>query len=367
MTNLWSNSESLRELVKGKATQTAAREWGVLGCRPCDTWPQVFDYNTLENRWAPRLWFKLFLTFVVYLLINPAMQLSAMAGLIGWAMTLMTGGLYLLLVGSCGLIFLIPLAQYRAAGRRKKECIAATLEGITFEDDGQKVEATWAQVTRYGIVPGPGALTLRYIVETQQGRFDFIACIKQAMLLKAIIQRYAAEADDKEWRSRVNLEALGGEAACWSGGQMGVGARVYHYRTRPHRALLWLPAALCLTMLFLAILSGQGLPLGGSPAGFLAFAGVTGTLFLGGWYAYRTCRIETDEDGLTRITPLGRRRLLWNQVERYHVTREGSRIVEGRGERLRFGTGIVGYEELQAEIARHMTQGKENLVTDVTH
>jgi hypothetical protein len=360
VTNLWSNSEALRELIKRQATQAKAQEWGVVGCRPCDTWPQVFDYNTLENRWAPRLWFKLFLTFVVYLLIKPVMQLSSMAGLIGWTMTLMTAGLYLLLVGSCGLIFLIPLAQYRAAGRRKKERITATLNGIMFEDDGRRVEAAWAEVIRYGIGPGLETLTSRYVVETQQGDFDFLVSIKQATLLKAIIQRYAAEADDQEWRPHVNPEALGGEAARWSGGQVGVGARVYHHRTRMHRALLWLPATLGLTMLFLAILAGQGLPLGGNVAYFLSFGGVMGLVFLGGWYAYRTCRIETDEDGLARITPLGRRRLLWNQVEQYCVTREGIGILEGRGERLRFGKEIVGYDELRAEIARRITQGKEN-------
>ena len=357
VTNLWSNVEAFRELVKSQATHAKAQDWDTLGCRSFDSWPRVFDYNTLENRWAPRLWFKLFLTFVFYLFLKPALYLAALAGLIGWATTLMTAGLYLLLVGSVGLIFLIPFAQYRAAGRRKKERITATLDGITFEDDGRRIEAAWAEVTCYEIAPGPNALTLRYRVETQKGSFDFLGGIKQAMLLKAIIQRYAAESADKEWRSRVSPEALGGEAARWSDGVVGRGARMYHYRTRANRALLWLPAALCLMFGLLVGMSGVGLTPGqNSMVGMLASAAVSGLLWSVGWWAYRVCRIETDEDGLTQINPLGRRRRLrWEQVEDYWLTAEGGGVVLGRAERLRFGSGIVGCQELQAEIARRAT------------
>ena len=352
VTNLWSGADALREQVERHSVHGPMSGWEILGTRAVDPWPRVFSYNTLENRWAPRVWTKLFLTFVIYLLLKPAMQLPTMAGLVGWAMTLTTAALYLLLVGSIGLIFLVPLAQYRAAGRRRAERITADTHGITFEDDARRVEAAWPDVIGYGIAHGKGAL-VQYVVETRQGDFDFLTNIKQATLLRAIIRRYAEEVPDKEWRLRTDPEALGGEMARWSGGRVGIGARVYHYRTRANRAVLGLPLTLCLALWLMAGLAWQGL-LPGFNVLFVASAGAFyGLVFLGGWYAYRACRVETDEDGLAQITPFARRRLLWDQVEDYWLTGDyNSGVVRGRGERLRFGKGIVGYEELKEEIAR---------------
>ncbi len=110
----------------------------------------------------------------------------------------------------------------------------------------------------------------------------------------------------------------------------------------------------CLTCSFLAWAAWQGLTTGATPAvGTLCIAAVFGLIFLGGWWAYRVCRVETDEDGLTQVTPWGRRRLAWGQVEDYYLTGEyNTGIVQGGGERFRFSSGIVGYEELKEEIAR---------------
>ncbi len=351
VTSFWSGADALREQVELRAVHSLAHLWEVLGTRAVDPWPRVFDYDTLENRWAPRLWLKLFLVYAVYMLVKPAMQLPAMAGLVGWATTLMTG-LYPLFVGALGLIFLIPLAQYRAAGRRKAERITVSLGGIKFEDGARRVEAVWADVTGYGMAYDEGA-AVRYTVETRQGAFDFLANIRQTVVLRAVIQRYAVASADKEWCLREDREVLGGEAARWSGGVAGVGARVFHYRTRLHRATLWLPLALCLVIGLLAVLAGLGLLPGASAAGMAWGAAVCAALYFGGWHAYRTCSIQTDEERLTQVTPLGRQRLRWDQVDDYWLTAGGVGVVQGRGMSLRFGSGIVGFEELKAEIARH--------------
>lgn len=351
VTSLWSGADALREQVELRAVHSLTHVWEALGTRAVDPWPRVFDYDTLENRWAPRLWLKLFLVYVVYMLVKPAMQLPAMAGLIGWATTLMTAGLYLLLVGSLGLIFLIPLAQYRAAGRRKAERITVSLGGIVFEDGSRRMEASWPDVSGYGMAYGKGA-SLCYVVETRQGEFDFLASIRQAAVLRAVIQRCAAASADKEWCLRADPEALGGEAARWSGGAAGIGARAFHYRTRSYRAMLGLPLALCLVIGLLAVFAGLGLLPGTSAAGTAWGAAVCAALYFGGWYACRTCSIQADEESLTRVTPLGRHRLRWDQVEDYWLTAGGVGVVQGRGESLRFGSGIVGSEELKSEIVR---------------
>jgi len=250
-------------------------------------------------------------------------------------------------------LLLLIIGRYREAGHRRSEQITVDTNGIVFEDGARRVGAAWAEVTGYGAVPGPGALTIRYVVETRQGDFDFLPVLSGATLLMAIIRRYAQEAADKEWRPRVSLEALGGEAARWSGGRVGIGARVYHYRTRANRAVLGLPFGLCPALGFEAWAAWQGVLPGMPAAGPLCAAAAFGLASLGGWSAYRVCRVETDEDGLTQVTPWGRRRLAWGQVEDYHLTGEhNSGVVQGRGERFRFSQGIVGYEELKGEIAR---------------
>lgn len=351
--NEWTRAGALRAQVERRATNAAVRQWSLLGSRPCDPWPRLFRYDTWQNIWTPRVLLKLALTALGYLLTPPLQQAMSQAGQVGWGVTLAGLGVYVLLIASMGAFFLMPLAQYRAAGRRKAERITADLNRITFEDGARRVEAAWEDVTGYSIAHATGILSVRYVVETRRGDFDFLAVLSSASLLMAIIRRYAEASADKDWQPRVNREALGGEAARWSGGRVGVGARVYHYRTRMNRALLWAPLVFALTCGFLSWAAWQGVLPGTQAVGMVCAAAAFGLVFLGGWYAYRTCRIETDEDGLTQVTSWGRRRLAWGQVEDYWLTGEyNSGVVRGRGERLRFGRGIVGYEELQAEIAR---------------
>lgn len=346
----WTNVGPLRALVARRVTDAAASEWGLLGTRPCDPWPRVFRYDTWQNVWTPCIILKLVLTGFGYTFVKPVQQAAGLAGLVGWPMKLALFAPYLILLLLYAGPVLFVLAQYRAAGRRRAERITADTEGIVFEDGARRIEAAWADLTGYEVASG--ALSARYVVETRRGDFDFLAALSGAMLLKAIIQRYAQDAADEEWRARVDPEALGGEAARWSGGRVGVGARVYHSRTRAHRAMLGLPLGMCLTMGFVCWATSQGLTPGTGLAGSVCGALFFGLMFVGCRHTHRVYRIETDADGLTRITPLGRRRLAWDQVEDYWLTSEGGGVVAGRGERLSFGSGIVGRDELKEETAR---------------
>ena len=353
----WTNLEALREQTERLATQAAAQEWGIWGSRPCDPWPRVFRYDTWQNIWTPRLILALILPGLIYVFARPLNQAISLAGMVSWPMKLGLFAPYLLLFLMYGGPLFLMFIQFRTAGRRKTERITADTHGIVFDDGARQVEASWADVTGYGIVHGPGMLTVRYVVETPQGGFDFLPSLSDVFLFKVIVQRYSAHSVDTRWQPRVDSETLGGEAARWSGGRVGVGARVYHYRTRSYRALLWLPAGLCLTMLPMAILAAQGLTRGGSALGYLLLAGGFGLVSLGGWYAYRFCRIETDEDGLTQITSMSRRRMAWGQVEDYWLTGEyNNSVVTGRGEKISFRREIVGYEELKEEISRRATE-----------
>ena len=353
VTSRSSKADALRELVAANAINSRAESWEIYGTRLFDPWPRVFDYDTQRNYWAPRLWLKLFVTFVIYIFVEPALQLTATANLIGWTTTLATAGLYLLLVGSIGLIFLFPLANYRAANRRRAERISVDLTGISFEDGTRRLEADWPDVTGYGAAFSP-SISNRYFVETRSGEFDFLSSLGNAALLQEIIRRYATASADRAWKLRGSGEMLGGEASRWSGGKVGIGARVYHYRTRTHRALLGLPLMLCLVFELLAWMTWQGLLPGQSVRGQVLIGAVSGLGFLCSYFAYRHCRIECDEEGMTQISLWSRHRLRWERVEDYYLTKERGGVVLGQRRRLQFSADIAGREELKTEITQRV-------------
>ena len=352
----WIDFEPLMEVVERRATGAAAREWGLLGTRPCDPWPRRSGYDTFSNRWSPRLLLKLSLLFVVYALVQPALSLTGLAALLGWWMTLTTAALYLLLTVPLAILLLVrPLLDYRAVQKRMGERITLTPEGLVFEDDSWRIDARWDEVTGYGIV-GTG----KYTVETGGGAFDFLGSIGSGLLLRENIRLYATQAADTEWKAPLGVDALGGEEARWSGGQVGVGARVFHYRTRSVRGVLlfclvlFLVCCATMTIIQLSNVSGSG----SFVSQTALFVSMGFFWFLYGWRYFCVAGVHLDEDGLTQISPFGQTRLAWAQVRDFWVifNSEGKVTgyrVEGRdGRRVRFGQTIVEREELKAEIAR---------------
>jgi len=351
----WTDCKPLQEAVERQATAAAAREWGLRGTRLCDPWPRRFGYDTFSNRWSPRLLLKLSLLFVVYALVQPALSLTGLAALLGWRMTLMTAALYLLLTLPLAVMLLVrPLLDFRAVQKRMGERVTLNPEGLVFEDGTRRVDARWDEVTGYGIAAG------KYTVETGGGAFDFLGSIGSGLLLRENIRLYATQAADTEWKAPLGVDALGGEEARWSGGQVGVGARVFHYRTRSVRGVLlfclvlFLVCCATMTIIQLSNVSGSG----SFVSQTALFVSMGFFWFLYGWRYFCVAGVHLDEDGLTQISPFGQTRLAWAQVRDFWVifNSEGKVTgyrVEGRdGRRVRFGQTIVEREELKAEIAR---------------
>lgn len=359
VTSQWSNAHALRKSVALHAVNSRASRWELKGTRTIDPWPRVFDYNTRENRWAPRLWLKLFVAFVVYLLVQPALQMAGTAHLIGWAATLSVAAVYALSVGSLGLIFLLPFAQYRAANQRKDERITVDLNGIVFDTGARRVEAAWADVTGYYKVHGAG-LSFRFVVETWHGEFDFLSSLGGAALLQATIQRFATGTALHEWRLPADADALGGEAARWTGGKVGVGSCFYHYRIRTHRTLLLGAGLLCFVCLALAVSVSLGWLPGTPPpiteAGAIGIG--AGVALLLGLRAYRWNGIAVDDIGITQRTVFGSRFMAWGQVQEFQFSRTSGGKVVRHGQVLCFAVEIVGCAELTAEIERRVERTK---------
>ena len=359
----WSDRDALRAAVVERAGRLMGAGWETQGCRASDPWPRVFGYDTFNNRWMPTLTLKLFLAFVAYLLVKPALGLAALGGLVGWRMALITAGLYALLIIPLGLLFLLPLAQYREVRRRRGQTITVDPNGLVFQAGDRAVAAAWPDVTGYFV--GRDRLNPLYVVETRHGNFEFLAAVGRAGLLQAIIRQWATRATEREWEPRRERNTFGAETAHWCAGQNGKGARRYHYQTRSNRAFLWGPPAFGLAGLLLAELAGQGVLPGADWRLCAAGALFWFVVLAVGWQVYRSYAILADDVGLTQTTMLGRRFLPWPQVRDYFLLTwsgtEAGGVVVGRDCQITFSAGIVGREELQAEIQRRSTEcgGKE--------
>ncbi len=188
-------------------------------------------------------------------------------------------------------------------------------------------------------------------------------------LLLQIIECYAPPASTQAWRERFKrsraIESLGSEAAKWSGSALGEGQRIYHYRTRTTRALLWAPTGLTLTLLIIPLLPREVLPPNrddGSEAILIIMcaACIIGSLY--GWWRFYKAAIHTDETGIEQHTPFGVKRLAWPEIEKYSLHSQGGWIA-GKGKRLTFSSYIADVEELKEEITRRAVNAPPNQST----
>ncbi|MBV9867147.1 MAG: hypothetical protein JO316_17465 [Abitibacteriaceae bacterium] len=374
--NDMSNRPAMREYIEAHATRARAHAWGLLGTRIEDDWPQTFGYNTVDNR-INKIVFWLFWPGWIFWLGAASKgkngSLLEIFGALPWPLKLLGG---LIMLGAAGsypaLLLVLARPTLQAMRSRENQSITVSPTRIIFEAGTERIEAAWDEVTDYFIAPYQRRLASDaggyYGVITKQGTFDFLLSIKQVQLLKAIIQQYARNAAVTEWKRRGETapDVLGGAASCWSGGFVGVGQRIYHYRTRTNRAFLWFPTTLALMPLFATWISTQ-LPMGlenpdGTQHHPAPWMGVFfGALALWGWWRYYTANIRTDKYGITQYGLFGKRSIAWEEVTEYYMGGDDVLTfghVIGTNTRIWFYPTIANGEELQAEIMRSATHSR---------
>jgi hypothetical protein len=310
----------LRLLIKKHATHARARGWGMLGARPEDEWPREFHYRTRDNALLPYLFWSflvVWLGILGFLVSSGLRAFLEMPGSHGWAVALASCLLVLPLTAPPALVLWAFTSSLKAAREHVDEQITASPEGVAYEDGSRRVAASWDQVRSYSMEILPGRLTTyRFVVSTENGTFHFFQTIKNLALLKEIIRRYSTSAQETDWHAD-DEEVIGGEASLWSTGVPGQGDRIFHYRTRANRILLWLLGGLALSS---AVVTGATL------AGFmtykdpllpLIFAVISGAVL--GWarWCYQTASILISGEVITQQGPFGERSIPWEQVEEY--------------------------------------------------
>ena len=194
----WTNHEVLRVLVQQKARRARAKEWGLIGTRPEDDWPQVFFYDAKEVR-KTSLFFG---TALVVLIALSLYQIGPKAIRIlsnsprspgrEWELAALT---VMVIMMFCYPAMFLPLwlPVMLETRRHRGERITASLEGIIFEDDKRRIAASWNDVTDYFAAPLESWIKAdyRFVVVTRHATFEFIRTLKEAGRLRQIIDRYA--------------------------------------------------------------------------------------------------------------------------------------------------------------------------------
>lgn len=351
---LWTVTPELRQLIRQKATQAQAKEWGILGMRPEADWPRVFDYNTLDNRFAGIFVPGMAVVMIGLLLwqlrytIPGILETAAMGWGWGLATLVLCSFGYLPMV----VILLLPFQQQRALRRRRNQRITLTQDGVIYEDRQHKVEAPWADISDLHFARNKG-LIHDCVVISKQGMFNFSLRIKDFAILRRALTTFATALPEAKWRA-METDMLGGEASRWTSRRVGVGKRIYHYRTRFNCIQLLGITVIALTFFGLEWLLP---PLGLSPRvpGQVIFlSGMIGILTAWGWWHYWAAGITIDDEGITQRTLWGAQHLTWEEVIDYYKT-DGDTfrgVVMGTKTRLRFWCNIGEVEELQSEIVR---------------
>ncbi len=373
----WRDADALKRFIAQHAPAAPACEWATLGTRPDADFPQTFGYHSAEN-WQ-RAWVAAaqvgMSAGVLVFFIGP--KVPRIIGEMGWAWGLSMIAVMILVMAGLPLLMVCVavLPTFLDARRRRGEAIVADRDGLVWTDErtARRVVLPWGDITDYGIGEPIGRLrggSYRRIVrggaKGEEITFSFAlanAAILCEIIAKQAVNARAHAAADGKWRSLTpgaDVDVLGGEGARWTGGVAGVGGRVFHYRTRTNRAMLWFLWAFALIVLLTISLNASGMTQARSDNGGDAVIGtltflMTATAAYATW-RYYAGRVVTNGDGVTQYAPTGRRFLRWKDITDYEVKGEASNLSlivrDASGVTVRFSEMIVDADELKGEIAR---------------
>lgn len=356
--------QNLRHLVEQRATWARAKSWGLRGTRSEDEWPQVFAYDAVKTQRSIRASQLLVAGLVIGLLSLVAFRARHLWNVYGHDPGWVWDGAGMALFGLVimmqpFLCVVLMQAKFRQARQHEGERIIATLDGLCFEAGQRRIQARWAEVTDYFITSTKhGGLEMAgdLAVVTAQGRFEFSQSLQDGARLRQIIKRYATQASTQDWR-RDTSDALGAVSSQWSSGQPGIGAKIYHYRNRTSRAVLWIPVTYSFIATGMMPLSYYGLgnqnDIGLTPHIILSISLWLGTGW--GWWRYYRAAVEVDETGITQHTLFKTKHITWADVQDYKYQKAdllSGVTVRGSQTRLWISVFISDFEDLQEQIKR---------------
>ena len=320
------NRAEMMAFIAARAVNAPAREWEMEKYRASKNLTQRFEYWTKTHTWmAPMqslgaVYVLGFLTWGIFFNAKPTAKTPfSPAWQFDWFSVLMAifgfGPVFALFV------IMVPLIwrDRNRAFARRDEHLEISPRGLSWQRGQARIDASWQQVRAIRFVAGDKQ-TAHFQVETQNGDFAVWRSLESIGLWVQLVNQFAPHlaveipVDDPD---------LGKESATWSGGVVGQGARVFHFRTRDTRLVLWaatvfgrvLPA---LPLLMHFMKTPDDAP-SNVPVKFLSIALFLIILALiYAWMCFQRAAIWANETGLEWRVPLFKnRRVNWSEIESF--------------------------------------------------
>ncbi|BDI28870.1 hypothetical protein CCAX7_009210 [Capsulimonas corticalis] len=266
---------------------------------------------------------------------------------VGWALAQV--GLFLLYDIPITLIITAVIAPEKEAFSRRRHTITTSAVGIRFSDGQRAIEAAWSDILAYeeGVLGKRFVEYSRNCIKTKQGDFDFTVVIHDQRHLCRIIDHWVP--DTAREKPIPGEGVIGGEGSLWTGGQIGEGERVYHYRVSATRGLLLVYALFLLAPVLSGLVNGFGDVWRDKTIRIIE--PLECISFLGCAWAYFHTSVTVTDNALIQRSLLGTIVIPWQDVVSYK-NEEGMRQVISRSKHIRFSAPIADLEGLQTEIER---------------
>ena len=319
--------DKLAELVAGRAVNAPVREWQRKGFSGHESWSLSLSLWSKSQKWtAPLMSAALLCVGVMFLGFDNEPHGAPQIGQWYDALALIVALLPLtgLVVAGMGMVWLLWRERH-IAWQHRDETLLLNAQGLIFSSLQTRVEANWEEIQSIERVRSPNKIP-RVRVHTGQGDFVIHALRDSQMWpqFRRLAGEYAPHATASlkaQEEQELLQDDLDGPRGAWSGGEVGVGARVFSFRSRGNRLVLACSTLVLAFVPFIYLIHSYALANSEAPFApdwilFGSSYGVVALVIAFGWLWFKRSAVWADEAGLLLHFPLrAPRRILWADIE----------------------------------------------------
>lgn len=369
MSRAFARLDEIMPLIAARALNAPVREWEIREFRASENFSQRFNYWTKTQKWqAPIMTLGaiyvlgFFMWGVIFGEPSRATTRYEVRELSDWLSVAMAvvrfGPFAAMMVFSMVFSPWMAWRQRNFAYQHRDEHVEISPRGLAWQNGETRLEACWEEVRAIRFIPARG-WGAHYRVETQNGDFSVWNSLEGRDVWLRLVRHFAPQLALEI--PNLNLD-LGGEAATWSGGKVGQGVRIFHFRTHNTRLTLWAATVFAVVVPLLPLLMHAlqtpddiASPVSWKPWAWALLVGVLALCYL--WRCFYRAAIWANETGLEWRFPFFKARAVrWNEIESFGRDESGVFVSVGsKKRRLWRAFAPARQEELLQLIAARAT------------